>query len=221
MIMQLQAAEFQQLLGASLQEVAAANFNRKLLSAVKVDGTALSALLSSSDISRLLDALVEETFRDGQALVEEGITGDAFYIVTSGTATVSTRVKGELTVIGAGEHFGEMALVRAEPRAATVTAQGPLKALVLSRITFTRLLGPLQVRLALEMDPNPNPNPNLHLLGSRRLTLWMTVIVMWAIVACYIVVLEQHARVNGRPQENNMNILALVSVYITFMPGEG
>ena len=146
--MQLQAAEFQQLLGASLQEVAAANFNRKLLSAVKVDGTALSALLSSSDISRLLDALVEETFRDGQALVEEGITGDAFYIITSGTATVSTRVKGELTVIGAGEHFGEMALVRAEPRAATVTAQGPLKALVLSRITFTRLLGPLQERLA-------------------------------------------------------------------------
>ena len=41
--------------------------------------------------------------------------------------------------------------------------------------------------------------------GSRRLTLWMTVVVMWAIVACYIVVLEQHARVNGRPQENNMN----------------
>ena len=37
-IMQLQASEFQQLLGASLQEVAAANFNRKLLSAVKVEG---------------------------------------------------------------------------------------------------------------------------------------------------------------------------------------
>ena len=52
--------------------------------------------------------------------MEEGITGDAFYIVTSGTATVSTRVKGELTVIGAGEHFGEMALVRAEPCAATL-----------------------------------------------------------------------------------------------------
>ena len=59
-IMQLQASDFQQLLGASLREVAAANFNRKLLSAVKVDGTALSSLLSSSDISRLLDALVEE-----------------------------------------------------------------------------------------------------------------------------------------------------------------
>ena len=43
------------------------------------------------------------------------------------------------------------------------------------------------------------------LAGSRELTLWMTVVFMWAIVACYIVVLEQHARVNGRPQENNMN----------------
>lgn len=57
------------------------------------------------------------------------------------------------------------------------------------------------------------------LAGSRELTLWMTVVFMWAIVACYIVVLEQHARVLGRPQENNMNILALVAVYITFMPG--
>ena len=55
--------------------------------------------------------------------------------------------------------------------------------------------------------------------GSRNLTLWMTVVFMWAIVACYLAVLEQHARVNGRPQENNMNILALVAVYITFMPG--
>jgi len=45
-----------------------------------------------------------------------------------------------------------MALLRAEPRAATIVPQGPLKALVLNRITFTRLLGPLQERLAQEMD---------------------------------------------------------------------
>lgn len=87
-----------------------------------------------------------------QAPVEEGNYGDAFYIITSGSATVSTRAKGELAVLGPGMYFGEMALVRAEPRAATVTAQGVLTCLVLSRITFTRLLGPLQERLALEME---------------------------------------------------------------------
>lgn len=51
-----------------------------------------------------------------------------------------------------GDFFGEMALLRAEPRAATIAAQGSLKCLTLNRITFTRLLGPLQERLALEMD---------------------------------------------------------------------
>ena len=151
-ILQLQAAEFHALLGSSLQEVAAGNLHRKLLSAVKVDGTALSSLLSSSDMGRLLDALVEQNFEDGQTLVEEGSAGDAFYLVTSGTASVSTRAKGDVAVLGAGEHFGEMALVRAEQRAATVTAQGALRVLVLSRIAFTRLLGPLQERLALEME---------------------------------------------------------------------
>ena len=55
-----------------------------------------------------------------------------------------------------------MALVRAEPRAATVTAQGPLKALVLSRITFTRLLGPLQERLALEMERREVEHSIIH-----------------------------------------------------------
>jgi serine/threonine protein kinase len=37
-------------------------------------------------------------------------------------------------------------------RACAVAAQGVLKCLTLNRITFTRLLGPLQERLALEMD---------------------------------------------------------------------
>jgi len=49
-----------------------------------------------------------------------------------------------------------MALLRAEPRMATIAAAGPLRCLTLNRITFTRLLGPLQERLALEMDRREN-----------------------------------------------------------------
>ena len=151
-LIQLHASEFHKLLGSSLQEVTAANFNKKILCAVKFDGVMLKDLLSSSDLSKLLDALVEEEFKDGQPLVEEGASGDSFYIITHGGATVSTRSKGELASLGPGDYFGEMALVRAEPRSASVTAQGALKCLVLNRITFTRLLGPLQERLAQEME---------------------------------------------------------------------
>ena len=151
-IVQLNAAEFHKLLGSSLQEVAAANFNKKILSAVKFDGMSVGSILSSSDLNRLLEALSEETYKDGQTVFDEGANGDAYYIVKSGSAVVSTRMKGEVAVLTEGDYFGEMALVRAEPRSATISAQGPLKCLCLNRITFTRLLGPLQERLALEME---------------------------------------------------------------------
>ena len=60
--------------------------------------------------------------------------------------------RGDVATLGDGDFFGEMALLRAEPRSATISANGLLKCLTLNRITFTRLLGPLQERLALEID---------------------------------------------------------------------
>ena len=151
-VVQLQAADFQKLLGTSLQEVASKNFNKKILSAIKFDGTSLASILSSSDMTKLLDALEDVVFADGESVIEEGATGDTFFIIKNGRATVSTKQKGEVATLTEGDYFGEMALVRAEPRSATIAAHGPLSCLALNRITFTRLLGPLQERLAMEMD---------------------------------------------------------------------
>jgi serine/threonine protein kinase len=49
--------------------------------------------------------------------------------------------KGEL---GAGEYFGELALLNDEPRAATISAKVDLSCLVLTREDFKNLLGPLK-----------------------------------------------------------------------------
>ena len=43
-----------------------------------------------------------------------------------------------------GGYFGELALIRNEPRAASVIAKTECKLLKLDRISFKRLLGPIE-----------------------------------------------------------------------------
>jgi CRP/FNR family transcriptional regulator, cyclic AMP receptor protein len=57
----------------------------------------------------------------GTVLIREGETGDAFYVLLEGGATVSQDA-GTIAVIEAGDHFGELALLDPGPRDATVTA---------------------------------------------------------------------------------------------------
>lgn len=43
-----------------------------------------------------------------------------------------------------GSYFGELALLKGEPRAANIFALGPLKLISLDRNSFKRLLGPIE-----------------------------------------------------------------------------
>ena len=52
----------------------------------------------------------------------------------------------------AGDYFGELALLRNEPRAANVIAKTKLKVVSLERNSFKRLLGPLDQILKRNMD---------------------------------------------------------------------
>ncbi len=44
----------------------------------------------------------------------------------------------------AGDYFGELALIKGEPRAANVLAKTNMKLVTLDRGTFKRLLGPIE-----------------------------------------------------------------------------
>ena len=81
----------------------------------------LFASLSDNAIKRLADSLKESTFAEGTVILTEGKGGIAFFLI--GDGTVEYSVDGERVGSGgAGDYFGEAALIDDRPRAATVTA---------------------------------------------------------------------------------------------------
>jgi CRP-like cAMP-binding protein len=82
---------------------------------------------------------VVRQYEHDDAIVRAGEPGDAFHVVLDGEIRVVTP-EGEELRCGAGDHFGELALIDGAPRTATVSAVGPVTAASLSRDDFQRLL---------------------------------------------------------------------------------
>lgn len=105
----------------------------------------------------IADALQPVTYTDGEVIVEQGQPGDDFYIIEDGIAIVYQRrvdnePQTEVSRLGPGKYFGEIALLLDRPRAATVVASGPLKCVKLDRARFERLLGPCSDILKRNME---------------------------------------------------------------------
>jgi len=75
----------------------------------------------------------------GTDLIREGETGREFYIIVEGKASLS-RGGRELTVLGPGSYFGELALLDGQKRDATVTTTTPTELLVVGNREFVTLL---------------------------------------------------------------------------------
>jgi CRP/FNR family transcriptional regulator, cyclic AMP receptor protein len=87
-------------------------------------------------VARLTDDLEVPA---GTVLCEEGTIGREFFVIIEGQASVVKR--GEpVATLGAGEFFGEIALLEHVKRTATVTASTPLRFFVVSSRAFTSLL---------------------------------------------------------------------------------
>ena len=79
------------------------------------------------------------TADDGRDIVTEGDAGDAFFVITSGSAMVRRGGK-DVARLEVGDYFGELSLFDPSPRDASVTAVGSLSCVVLSRSVFTNVL---------------------------------------------------------------------------------
>ena len=99
--------------------------------------------------SQIADAFSSPvTFNDGDFVLREGENGDTFYFVTEGEAIATkTLTPGspaeEVKDYKVGDYFGELALLKNEPRAANIVARGSLTCVTLDRYSFKRMLGPL------------------------------------------------------------------------------
>ena len=76
----------------------------------------------------------------GQVLFHQGDEGDSVYVVVYGRLGVWQDTSGRLGEIGAGQCFGEMAVLRGETRSATVRADRDCRLLELRREDFLELL---------------------------------------------------------------------------------
>ncbi|PRP83288.1 cAMP-dependent protein kinase type I-alpha regulatory subunit-like [Planoprotostelium fungivorum] len=93
--------------------------------------------------SIVADALEPITFHPGQKIIHEGESGDTFFILLEGSVTV-TKGEAQLGRLCVSNYFGEIALLKNTPRAATITADDTVKCAMLDRERFNRVMGPCQ-----------------------------------------------------------------------------
>jgi CRP-like cAMP-binding protein len=77
--------------------------------------------LDNRSLKRLAETFTERSFVTGQELTIEGSGGVGFFVIESGEARVTVDGE-ERRTLGAGDFFGEVALLDAGLRTATVTA---------------------------------------------------------------------------------------------------
>ena len=95
--------------------------------------------LSPSDLTDIAQHMQEETFEPGAVIIRQGDIGDKFYVIARGrTEIIIEAAKDTRTAatLEEGGFFGEVALLRDQPRNATVRALGPVTAYTLSKPDF-------------------------------------------------------------------------------------
>jgi len=99
----------------------------------------LFAGCSKSELRELALTADEIDLRYGHVLTKEGRPGREFFVIVEGTARV-TRKDKTVADLGAGDWFGEIALLTDAPRTATVTATSPVDVLVITDRSFRRVV---------------------------------------------------------------------------------
>jgi CRP-like cAMP-binding protein len=104
-----------------------------------IKGVPLFSELGRKELNEVASIADEIDLPEGKELTVEGQPGREFLVIIEGDATVR-KGDHEINRLGAGDFFGEIALVKQQPRSATVTAETPIRALVITDRSFRTLL---------------------------------------------------------------------------------
>ncbi|KRF98020.1 uncharacterized protein Dwil_GK21366, isoform C [Drosophila willistoni] len=101
--------------------------------------------LQNYERMNLADALVSKSYEGGERIIKQGDAADGMYFIEEGTVSVrmdQDDAEIEISQLGKGQYFGELALVTHRPRAASVYATGgQVKLAFLDTDAFERILG--------------------------------------------------------------------------------
>jgi CRP/FNR family cyclic AMP-dependent transcriptional regulator len=96
----------------------------------------LLAAMAPPSLERLAGSASWVDVAADEVVVAQGAAGDAFFVVDAGTLSVQVDGVRRDRVLGAGDGFGEIALLAGVPRTATVTALEPVRLLRVERDAF-------------------------------------------------------------------------------------
>jgi CRP-like cAMP-binding protein len=94
--------------------------------------------LSEQELAAVAQQTDDISAAAGTVLAREGDLGEEFFVIESGTAEV-THGGAPVAKLGAGDFFGEIALIREDRRTATVTATSPMVLIVIKGSSFRAL----------------------------------------------------------------------------------
>lgn len=100
--------------------------------------------LTDKELALLSKSVEEKVLPANTPLFFENMTGESMYIIVSGSIKISKMlsegVEKTLTVLGAGDYFGEMALLEQGPRSVSAIVQEESSVLVFRREAFADMI---------------------------------------------------------------------------------
>jgi len=125
--------------------------------------TPLFSEMDKADLEELVPSTRVETYQAGRVILREGRVGAAFFLIVSGSVEVIRALgKPEEKVVaelGAGDFFGEIAIMKHSPRVASVRALTETQCLMIQRLhidsyiqRFPIVLAKVKLALAVRND---------------------------------------------------------------------
>ncbi len=95
--------------------------------------------LSPVALTDIAEKMTKRRFVKGDVVIREGDAGAEFFLISDGTVDV-IRQNQDVANLGAGDFFGEAALISGEPRNATIVARDDVETYVLGKADFRAVI---------------------------------------------------------------------------------